>query len=114
MVISTTAANSTRTIGPWMMWNSLPRRTCAFRSTVTAQIHMAGRAWTSISRQFVTSRRSPLKSMTNVKDPFLYPGIALNTSAKDNFPAEQEILDKWAGGATGDFVTFGKLYEKVR
>jgi hypothetical protein len=26
---------------------------------------MAGRAWTSISRQFVTSRRSPLNSMTN-------------------------------------------------
>ncbi|HXR10652.1 MAG TPA: ABC transporter substrate-binding protein, partial [Gaiellaceae bacterium] len=55
-----------------------------------------------------------LKSMTNVTDPFLYPGIKLNTSAKDNFPTEQEILVKWAGGATGDFATFGKLYSKVR
>jgi branched-chain amino acid transport system substrate-binding protein len=55
-----------------------------------------------------------LKSMTNVTDPFLYPGIKLNTSAKDNFPTEQEILDKWAGGATGDFAAFGKLYDKVR
>jgi branched-chain amino acid transport system substrate-binding protein len=55
-----------------------------------------------------------LKSMTNVKDPFLYPGITLNTSAKDNFPTEQEILTKWAGGATGDWVGFGKLYGKVR
>jgi hypothetical protein len=55
-----------------------------------------------------------LKSMTNVKDPFTYPGIALNTSAKDNFPIEQEILEKWAGGATGDFATFGKLYNNVR
>jgi hypothetical protein len=55
-----------------------------------------------------------LKSMKNVKDPFLYPGITLNTSAKDNFPTEQEILDKWAGGATGSFTYFGKLYDKVR
>src|SRR5215472_55333 len=65
MVISTTAANSTRTTGPRMMVNSLPCRTCAFRSKVAAQIHIAGRAWTSISRQFVTSRRSPLNSITN-------------------------------------------------
>jgi len=55
-----------------------------------------------------------LKSMQNVKDPFLYPGITLNTSAKDNFPVEQEILVKWAGGATGDWVAFGKLYNNVR
>ena len=55
-----------------------------------------------------------LKSMKNVKDPFLYPGITLNTSAKDNFPTEQEILDKWAGGATGAFTYFGKLYNNVR
>ena len=32
---------------------------------VVAQISIAGRTWTSTSRQFVTSRRSPLKSMTN-------------------------------------------------
>jgi len=55
-----------------------------------------------------------LKSMKNVKDPFLYPGITLNTSAKDNFPTEQEILDKWEGGATGSYTYFGKLYNNVR
>jgi branched-chain amino acid transport system substrate-binding protein len=55
-----------------------------------------------------------LKSMHNVKDPFLYPGITLNTSATDNFPAEQEILVKWNGGVSGDFTAFGKLYNNVR
>ncbi|HEY8028409.1 MAG TPA: ABC transporter substrate-binding protein [Gaiellaceae bacterium] len=55
-----------------------------------------------------------LKSMNHVKDPFLYPGITLNTSAKDNFPTEQEILDKWEGGATGAYTYFGELYNNVR
>jgi len=55
-----------------------------------------------------------LKNMKNVSDPFLYPGMKLNTSAKDNFPTEQEILVKWAGGGTGDWAAFGKLYEAVR
>jgi branched-chain amino acid transport system substrate-binding protein len=54
-----------------------------------------------------------LKSL-NVKDPFLYPGIKLQTSAKDNFPVEQEILIKWAGGVKGDWTPFGKLYSGVR
>jgi len=40
--------------------------------------------------------------------------MKLNTSAKDNFPTEQEILVKWAGGGTGDWAAFGKLYEAVR
>ncbi len=34
--------------------------------------------------------------------PVPYPGIKLQTSARDNFPIEQEIMIKWAGGATGD------------
>lgn len=55
-----------------------------------------------------------LRNMKNVKDPFLYPGITLNTSAKDNFPTEQEILDKWVGGATGGYQYFGKLFNNVR
>jgi branched-chain amino acid transport system substrate-binding protein len=54
-----------------------------------------------------------LKSL-NVVDPFTYPGIKLQTSPIDNFPIEQEILIKWAGGATGDFAPFGKLYSGVR
>lgn len=54
------------------------------------------------------------RSMKNVVNPFLYPGIKINTSPTDNFPIEQEILAKWAGGATGDFAAFGKLYDHVR
>ncbi len=55
-----------------------------------------------------------LKSMNHVTDPFAYPGIKLQTSARDNFPIEQEIMTKWAGGATGDWVPFGKLISGVR
>ena len=55
-----------------------------------------------------------LKSLNTCTDPFLYPGIKLQTSAIDNFPIEQEIMIKWAGGATGDWAPFGKLYSGVR
>jgi branched-chain amino acid transport system substrate-binding protein len=54
-----------------------------------------------------------LKSL-NATDPFLYPGIKLQTSATDNFPTEQEILIKWSGGKTGDWTPFGSLYNHVR
>jgi branched-chain amino acid transport system substrate-binding protein len=60
------------------------------------------------------SLMTALHSMKNVKNPFLYPGILMNTSAKDNFPIEQEILMKWSGGKTGDWHAFGKLYNHVR
>ena len=48
------------------------------------------------------------------KDPFLYPGIGLQTSPTDNFPLEQQILVKWEGGATGNWKPFGKLYNHAR
>ncbi len=54
------------------------------------------------------------KNMNTSKDPFLYPGIKLQTSAKDNFPIEQEILIKWSGGSTGDWQPFGQLYSGIR
>ncbi|HLY93520.1 MAG TPA: ABC transporter substrate-binding protein [Gaiellaceae bacterium] len=54
------------------------------------------------------------KSLNTSKNPFVYPGIKLQTSATDNFPIEQEILIKWAGGGSGDWVPFGKLYSGVR
>jgi hypothetical protein len=52
-----------------------------------------------------------LHSMNGVKNPFVYPGITLQTSAKDNFPIEQEILVKWVGQ---DFQAVGKLQGGVR
>jgi branched-chain amino acid transport system substrate-binding protein len=52
-----------------------------------------------------------LHSMNGVKNPFVYPGITLQTSAKDNFPIEQEILTKWVGT---DFAAVGKLQGGVR
>ena len=55
-----------------------------------------------------------LHSLNTGANPFVYPGIKLQTSAKDNFPIEQEIMIKWAGGASGDWAPFGKLLDNVR
>jgi branched-chain amino acid transport system substrate-binding protein len=55
-----------------------------------------------------------LKSLNTGGNPFVYPGIKLQTSAKDNFPIEQEIMIKWAGGASGDWQPFGKLLTSIR
>jgi hypothetical protein len=54
-----------------------------------------------------------LKSL-NTADPFLYPGMRLQTSARDNFPSEQLVFIKWGGGATGQWVPFGKILNNVR
>jgi branched-chain amino acid transport system substrate-binding protein len=55
-----------------------------------------------------------LKSLNTGANPFVYPGIKLQTSVKDNFPIEQETMVKWAGGASGDWQAFGKLIGKIR
>jgi len=67
------------------------------------------------------TRASLVKSLHNMStggNPFVYPGIKIQTSDKaghrDNFPIEQEILVKWQGGATGDFQAVGKLLSGVR
>ena len=65
------------------------------------------------------TRASLMKALKSLdpkkaKDPFLYPGIKLETSATDNFPIEQQILAKWGGGATGTWQPFGKLYDHAR
>jgi hypothetical protein len=52
-----------------------------------------------------------LHSFNTAKNPFVYPGIKLQTSAKDNFPIEQEIMIKWTGQ---DWQGFGKLQGGVR
>jgi branched-chain amino acid transport system substrate-binding protein len=55
-----------------------------------------------------------LHSLNTGGNPFVYPGIKLQTSATDNFPIEQEIMIKWSGGASGDWTPFGKLLGSVR
>jgi len=84
-------------------------------------IYGLGAAWTFVyalqhagKNPTRASFMAALKSMHNVVDPFNYPGIKMNTSRTDNFPIEQDILMKWAGGASGDWQTFGKLYNGVR
>jgi len=84
-------------------------------------IYGLGAAWTfvyALQHAGKTPTRAglmaALKSMHNVNNPFTYPGIRMNTSATDNFPIEQEILVKWAGGAGGDWTPFGSLYSGVR
>ena len=49
------------------------------------------------------------------KNPFLFPGVSLQTKLKgDNFPIETINLVKWNGGATGGWQPFGKIYGNVR
>lgn len=55
------------------------------------------------------SLMNALHSMNTSANPFVYPGIKIQTSSTDNFPIEQLILTKWSGGAGGDAHPFGKL-----
>ena len=80
-----------------------------------------GSAWTFVyalqHAGKTPTRASLLKALHSLNtgaNPFVYPGIKLQTSAKDNFPIEQEIMIKWAGGGTGDWAPFGSLVAKVR
>jgi ABC-type branched-subunit amino acid transport system substrate-binding protein len=50
-----------------------------------------------------------LRNMKETKNPFLYPGMTVQTSKKRTFPMEQLIMTKWSGGATGDWHAFGKI-----
>jgi branched-chain amino acid transport system substrate-binding protein len=47
-------------------------------------------------------------------NPFVYPGMSVKTSKSRGFPMEQLKLERWSGGKTGDWHTFGKLYTGVR
>jgi branched-chain amino acid transport system substrate-binding protein len=51
-----------------------------------------------------------LRTMNETDNPFIYPKMVVKTSKKRTFPMEQLILEKWAGGNSGDFKTFGKIY----
>jgi ABC-type branched-subunit amino acid transport system substrate-binding protein len=50
-----------------------------------------------------------LRHMNEPKNPFVYPGISIKTSAKRTFPMEQLVMTKWSGGASGDWHPFGKV-----
>ncbi len=50
-----------------------------------------------------------LRNMKETKNPFLYPGMTVQTSRKRTFPMEQLKLMRWSGGAGGDWHTFGKI-----
>ena len=50
-----------------------------------------------------------LRNMNEKNNPFIFPGMLVKTSKKRNFPMEQLIFMKWAGGATGDWKTFGHV-----
>jgi branched-chain amino acid transport system substrate-binding protein len=55
------------------------------------------------------SLMASLRSMNTGANPFVYPGIKIQTSSKDGFPIEQLILTKWSGGPGGEMHAFGKL-----
>jgi branched-chain amino acid transport system substrate-binding protein len=50
-----------------------------------------------------------LRHMNETNNPFIYPGMSVKTSKKRTFPMEQLILEKWQGGAGGDWKTFGTV-----
>jgi branched-chain amino acid transport system substrate-binding protein len=84
-------------------------------------IYGFGAAWTFVyalqhsgKNPTRASLMAALHNLNTAKNPFVYPGIKLQTSATDNFPIEQEIMIKWAGGATGDWQPFGKLLGGIR
>jgi branched-chain amino acid transport system substrate-binding protein len=55
-----------------------------------------------------------LKESGKNKNPFVYPGMNVHTSKTRTFPMMQLKLEKWSGGNSGDWHSFGKLYSGVR
>ncbi|HUJ56605.1 MAG TPA: ABC transporter substrate-binding protein [Gaiellaceae bacterium] len=61
------------------------------------------------------TRASLMKALRSLNEskknanPFVYPGMSVETSKTRTFPMEQLIFEKWAGGATGDWKTFGNV-----
>jgi hypothetical protein len=91
-------------------------------STITYGL---GAAWTfayALSKAGKNPTRASLikavHNMNTTANPFVYPGIRIQTSDKagtrDNFPIDQEIFVKWQGGNTGDWQAFGNLLSGIR
>jgi branched-chain amino acid transport system substrate-binding protein len=47
----------------------------------------------------------------NTVNPFLYPGVKLETTPTERFPIDQQILEHWQNGA---FHPFGHIFSKAR
>jgi branched-chain amino acid transport system substrate-binding protein len=62
------------------------------------------------------TRASLMRALRNLKEknPFVYPGMTVQTSKKRTYPMEQLIFEKWGGGPGGDWKTFGKIYNNVK
>ncbi len=55
-----------------------------------------------------------LRSMNYKNNPFVYPGMSIQTSKSRTFPMEQLIFEKWSGGGTGDWHTFGTIQDDLK
>ena len=55
-----------------------------------------------------------LRSLNEKNNPFIYPGMTVQTSKKRTFPMEQLKIIKWSGGATGDWHPSGKIFSGLK
>ncbi len=82
--------------------------------TMVYALKNAGKTPTRVGLMNALHNLDPKKA----KNPFLYPGVSLQTSFKngshDNFPLEAETLVKWSGGAAGGWTPFGTVYQGAR
>ena len=59
------------------------------------------------------TRKSFMAALTNLNttDPFLYPGVKLQTTPTERYPIDQQILEQWKSGA---WQPFGHIFSKAR
>jgi branched-chain amino acid transport system substrate-binding protein len=86
-------------------------------------IYGLGVAWTFVdalkhagknpTRASLMNALRNLKETGKNKNPFIYPGMTVQTSKSRAFPMEQLKLIKWKGGNAGDWHSFGKLYTGI-
>ncbi|HZP74312.1 MAG TPA: ABC transporter substrate-binding protein [Gaiellaceae bacterium] len=59
------------------------------------------------------TRKSLMTALTslNATNPFLYPGVKLQTTPTERFPIDQQILEQWKSGA---WHPFGHIFSKAR
>ncbi len=78
--------------------------------TMVYALKNAGKTPTRVGLMNALKHLDPKKA----KNPFLYPGVTLQTGPGDNFPLENAILVKWSGGAAGGWTPFGSVYKGAR